>query len=445
MAMWPISYDPRWRLLGVGAVLYATACAQTGAGGKRVIDVLHQTTVEEPKPVAFKQSAIHAGSAAALPPVTQPQPGYPAAYGNSELNSRLPGRLPSGPWSVRWQAPLNAASPPNHVVEAGNRVLTEGGGFWRLFSSSGSPVAQGNYNGSHVVLDAAHSLFYFADKDNFLAAYNFDKGARVFMTALSLGGQFIRPFIARSNNRFVIVGVEMGGPAPARPDRSRQSLVEHIDVGAKLETDSTGLLFSIDATGRLLVKSDKVAAAVHNDTIAFAVPNAVLLTSTDMKPKAALTGDFNPVTLSLDESGRIYLLADKGAGRVLMILTPEGVLCGEYALKTPREDLIAPPIIGPDHRVYLVSSAHVTALDSSAKTLWDATISSQIAGAAVTADGRLLVSAGPEVLAFDAAGHRTVVHSFAGESLATPPVVTANQDLLVASKTRLYCLKPAGK
>src|SRR5579872_302952 len=150
----------------VAAALLSAALAQTG--GKQVIEVLHQVTVEEPAPVNFHPVPIRRdGSASIPPPIARPQPDYPMPFGAPEQNSRLPGTLPSGAWFIRWQADLNSSLPTNHVVQAADRVLTEGGGLWQLFNVSGSPVAQGRYNASHVVLDAAHSLFYFIDKDNF--------------------------------------------------------------------------------------------------------------------------------------------------------------------------------------------------------------------------------------------------------------------------------------
>jgi hypothetical protein len=208
------------------------------------------------------------------------------------------------------------------------------------------------------------------------------------MTSPSFGSNFVRPLIARHNNRFVLAGVELEG-GPHRPIPANLSVIEYDDLAPQLKTDETGLLFSISATGRLLVKTTKLVAAMHGDTVVFAVPNCVYLATSDMKPKSAFNGDFEAVTLSLDETGRIYLVTLQHSGRALMILSPEGNRVGEYSFQPEMGELIAPPIVGYDHRVFLVSSSRAIALDSAGKQIWQAG-TDRATGAAVTADGHLL-------------------------------------------------------
>jgi len=407
-----------------------------------VIEVLHQLTLEEPKPVEVRAVAIRAGVAAPLARAL-PQADYPMAFGNPEQNSRLPGSLPAGMWSVRWQTALNSSAAPNHVVQAADRVLTEGGGLWQLFDLAGKPVAQGRYVGSHVVLDAPHSLFYFIDTNNFLMALHLADAGKLFMTFPSFGENFVRPLLVRRNNRFVLSAIELEG-APHRPAPPNLSVIEYDELGPELKTDRSGLLFSLTATGKLLIRTNKFTAAMHDDTVAFAVPGRIYLSSSDMKVKEAFEGDFEPVSVSLDESGRMYFVALRGGRYELWILSPDGGLIGSHPLKPGMEHPVAPPIVAYDHRVFMVSSSAILAVDPSCKLLWEAGASSPIAGAAVTLDGHLIVSTGAEVSAFDERGRRTTLHSFPGDSLTSAPVLTGKQELLVASHSRLYCLTTDG-
>lgn len=408
-----------------------------------MIEVLQQITVEEPVPVNFHSVPIRLNGTAAVPPKAQTTSDYPMPFGNPEQNSRLPGTLQSGAWSVGWQAPLNKSFIANHVVQAADRVLTEGGGLWQLYSASGSALAEGNYNASHVVLDAAHSLFYFIDKDNFLTALRFGDAKKLFMTSPSYGSNFVRPLIARRNNRFVLAGVELEG-GPHRPVPANLSVIEYDDLGPQLQTDETGLLFSLTATGKLLVKTNKLVVAMHGDTVVFAVSNCVFISTSDMKPKAAFTGDFEPVSISLDETGRMYLAVTLNSKRALLILSPEGAELGRYYFRPEMEELIAPPIVGYDHRVFLVSASRVVAIDPAGKPIWEGGTRSRASGASVTANDQLLITAGSEIFAFDGLGHSSLVHAFT-ESLTSPPVITANHQLLVTSKSHLYCLKSTGR
>ena len=423
------------------AVLLCAAAAQTG--GNRVIEVLHQFTLEEPTPVEVRAVPIRAG-VAAPPAKASPQADYPMAFGGPEQNSRLPGSLPAAAWSIRWQSGLNGSAAPNHVVQAADRILTEGGGLWQLFDLAGMPVAQGRYMGSHVVLDSPHSLFYFIDTNNLLMALHLADAGKLFMIFPSFGENFVRPLLVRQNNRFVLAATELEG-APHRPAPPNLSVIEYDELGPELKTGRTGLLFSLTARGKLLIRTNKFAAAMHDDTVAFAVPGRIYLASSDMKVKGAFDGDFEPFSLSMDESGRMYFVALRGGRYELWILSPDGALIGSHPLKPGMERLVAPPIVAYDHRVFVVSSSTILALDPACKLLWEAGASSPIAGAAVTADGRLLVSTGAEVSAFDEQGRRTTLHSFSGDSLTSAPVLTGNQELLVASRSFLYCLKAEGR
>jgi hypothetical protein len=421
-----------------GAALVVAALAQTG--GKPVIEVLHQATIEEPTAVNFHPVAIRSDGAGAVPPKAQPLPDYPMPFGNPEQNSRMPGMLGTGDWTVRWQAMLNPATAANHVVQAADRVLTEGGGLWELFNTAGSPVSQGRYNASHVVLDAAHALFYFIDKDNFLTALHLSDAKKLFVTSPSFGDNFVRPLISRRNDRFLLFGVEMEG-APHRPTPPNLSVLEYLDLGRELRTDETGLLFSLTASGRLLIKSTKVVAAIHADTVVFAAPNCVFVATSEMNPKSAYSGDFEPVSLSLDEGGRIHLVVNRGARRALLILSPNGTMAGEYSLRGDMGELLAPPILGYDHRVFLVSASRAVALDPAGKQLWEAGFTGRATGASISADGHLLVSTGAQITAFDERGQGLAVHMFPGESLTSAPILTAKEELLVTSRSHLYCLR----
>jgi hypothetical protein len=80
-------------------------------------------------------------------------------------------------------------------------------------------------------------------------------------------------------------------------------------------------------------------------------------------------------------------------------------------------------------------------LDPAGKPLFSIPIRKAFGGATVTADDKLLVSDGPELIVFGADGVSRVLHDFAQQSLKTPPILTPQGRILVASDETLFCLR----
>jgi outer membrane protein assembly factor BamB len=66
-----------------------------------------------------------------------------------------------------------------------------------------------------------------------------------------------------------------------------------------------------------------------------------------------------------------------------------------------------------------------------------------LAGATLSADGKVLASVGSAVWALDAKGAETALFALTDEPFVTPPVLSDDGRLLVASARRLYALERA--
>jgi hypothetical protein len=153
-----------------------------------------------------------------------------------------------------------------------------------------------------------------------------------------------------------------------------------------------------------------------------------------------LTGNFEPLSLSLDEASGTYLIVRENDHLALWRLNEEGERFFSYALAPGTQTGFIPPVVGYDHRVYLLTTEHVIALGPAGETLWKRTVVGKAGGAAVTVDGHLLLTAGPQLSAYDAEGRRAILANFGEDLLSTPPGLTEKGDLLVASNRYLYCL-----
>jgi outer membrane protein assembly factor BamB len=100
----------------------------------------------------------------------------------------------------------------------------------------------------------------------------------------------------------------------------------------------------------------------------------------------------------------------------------------------------APPVVGFDHTVYLITPHRLVAIDTAGATRWDQSEEGEVAGAGVTPEGNLIVAAGANLFAYDAAGKRTRLFNVPDDVLVTAPVIDEKGNLLVAGRRRLYCL-----
>ena len=119
-----------------------------------------------------------------------------------------------------------------------------------------------------------------------------------------------------------------------------------------------------------------------------------------------------PVAASLDEEDRLHLLHDHEGKRRLSIITPAGEEQLSITLPTPLDQIVQPPIIGYDHRIYLLTARHVAALEIDGAIAWLRPALRRFGGAVVTADDKLLASDGPDIVYFGRRGERVAVHNF---------------------------------
>ena len=188
----------------------------------------------------------------------------------------------------------------------------------------------------------------------------------------------------------------------------------------------------------LVAHTPLMLPAMHADTLVLALQNGIYILDTSLNIRQGMTGNFVPAIFSLDEAGRIYLIEQSGGENSLWLLQPDGERLYSFRLPPGITNLIAPPIIGYNHVVYLISHSATFAVGQDGKLNWSRDPQSSISGAVVTADDQLLTSEGNQVAAWDAKGERHVVYTFP-ERLTTAPILAANGELLVASRASIFC------
>jgi hypothetical protein len=331
---------------------------------------------------------------------------------------------------------------PTAIMATGNRILVQAADQWQLFDTEGKALASGPLHVSEVVLDRAHELFYHNEPVGLIAARRLTDGGRLFLVAGYAGNNYRRAFLSRRGRKLIVASVEFV-TNPHSNYFPNLSAVNVVDVGEPHEVDSlTGILRSARPLAELTRDISLLFAALHDETLYLATRDRVYLADLDLKIRAELAGQFEPVAMSLDEAGRIYLLVRAEGRTALWLLSPQGERLMAFTMPSDLKLTATPPIVGYNHRVYVLGADRMLAINPDGKLAWVRPVNGQRGGAVITADDQLLVSDGRDLAVFNQEGQRSVLSSFDNETLFTPPVLTASGEILVASERRLYLLAP---
>lgn len=403
--------------------------------------ISRQFGLANPTPVPVTPVALADAAFSALPRAPLPAAGFPRPFGDTGLTSRCPVGLPSGAWKEAWSAALDENSPPAFVTVAGDRIVTQGGGFWHLFDANGRRVAAERTGAGPVFLDTVRDRLFYLDRNDYLNAVRQRDGKFEYRVPIPFGDLFAKPLLASAGDELVVVAVEQEG-LPHRPAPPDQSAIQVIGTGKPLAFFRDGTLSSISRDEKLLIGSAGLLATLHNGRLIAAWPDRLLFTGLDLKVRSMHQGRFRPGLMAGDEAGRAYIvLADERGERALWVISESGQRLLSVALPVDLGTLFFPPIIGFDHQMFVLTRSRLLALGPAGERLWLGAAQTEFAGASVLADGQLIAADGKEVVAFARNGSRRVLAQLPGPIL-TPPIVGTDQLLLVARAGRLHAFRP---
>ncbi|MBI3774691.1 MAG: hypothetical protein HY273_03910 [Gammaproteobacteria bacterium] len=293
----------------------------------------------------------------------------------------------------------------------------------------------------HGVLYPAKGLIYAGQLSGLLGAIRLDSGKYHYGLELMFGQNYERNYIARQGERVLAVSSEkmMNPHADTMPDLSTiemHTLSEPEGPQGLGQTTASELLTS------LIRKGQPVQAAANAEQVVAVIGNNLFTMDWDLKIKGWVKDQFRAVQLSLDEGGMIYLCVEELPAKrtALWVLDAHGARQIHFIIDAAPEALIAPPIVGYDHTVYLLTERAVIAVRADGQLLWNRPAQTQIAGAVVTPDGKLLTADGLELATIDRDGKRAVLFR-AQETLVTAPLMAGDGRILVASAKTLFLLQ----
>jgi hypothetical protein len=365
--------------------------------------------------------------------------GCPRPFVNQQLNSRLAYPLGTGDWKIQWQEDIAAGLYPSYVLEAHDRIVVQGNDRWQLFDADGKSILTAPLGPSSVFIDSANSLFYLSDENGYIAARRLSDGGEEFVFHGYFGNDFRRTLIERNEGRMLIVSIERQIDAHGR-HQPNLSVIEVQDLGAPLKINADHILVSAKRQTNLMRDTINLHAAMRGETLVLATDQRIYFTDLALKINSVLQAEFTPLAMSIDEASRVYLLVQTKAGLELWVVTKDGKRVLSSVLPQDMRVNPTPPIVSYNHRIYILGADRVMAIAPSGRLAWVRSLKTARASAVVTADDQLLVSDGSELVVFDESGKRRVLQTFADDVLTTPPVLSSDGEILVASEHRLYCL-----
>jgi len=353
-------------------------------------------------------------------------------YNTSERNGRNGSAWNGGPSKVLWSVPLNPQNPPSAVLAAGDRIVVQALEQWSLHDARGQPlrtVARGE--GEIVIEDG---LVYYTDHKGFFTGARLLDGEPQFLVGLQFGSGFSRTLLWREGPRLAVHGFQIQQMSEER-QVADQTLLEVVDLGAPMVVDDFKFVTSSTQVAGLSSRTLPFLFAATEHQVVTAIPRRLYLHDATLSITADYQASFSPIALSLDENAFALLVVESEGNTFLWSID---LTTGSRHLTTPLPSapLPYPPLVGPDHRAFVMVRDGVVAVDPDGTVAWHARTSGSPVGATVCSNGVVVVSAGSSVVAIDPKGESEVVLGVDAE-IVTAPVVVSGTQVLVASAGRL--------
>ena len=375
--------------------------------------------------------------------------GYFFRYLSPGKNSRLLSEYKTkNIWEVKWRAELDPTLFPWFLLFGDDRIIVQNESGWQMFDTSGKFIMSSSKSDGNLSIDIKNKLFYQNDFTGFLAANNLVTGENEFFIYPYFGQGYDRNLIWYNEHKFLCIGYEIPvmthKSTPKEPDIT---LFEILDVRDKSMIDSDKILNSAQQVQKLILKATNVKTAFAGDNIIAVSDDFISVIDINLNIKKLFHGKFVPVELSIDEQLNISLIVriDNEDGTFkffLWLINKNGELINDTELPVENKNQeFCPPVPDFNLNTFIITGNRLFFIDSKGEIKWERFLADISPGASVSTNGYLLTSEGNYLNAFDINGERNFIFNFESEKLYSPPLLTPQNEIYVATKNSLYCLK----
>ncbi len=369
-----------------------------------------------------------------------PGSGCVRPHANSRRNGRVGVDVAVGPWHVAWSVALEPSAPAEAVLQAHDRIVVQARQRWSLHDPRGKQLRAVTRLPGDMVIDPEARQVFYAEHNGFLGVARLDDGAVDMRVEVQLGGGYSRTLLWRNGGELGLHGFQLQQMTHGAVPPPDTTLLEVVDLGDPIVKDDFSFVTSSRSIAGMTSHALPFLVAVGGNDVVMAAPGHVYGADARLKIIDDLADDFVPVALSLDEVGLVHLTVQANGKPALWILD---IAAGERHVSAPLpgEPTGVPPLVGWDHRAFVLLQTGVVALEPDGRTAWTVSTTAAPVGATITRNGVLVVSVGSQVLQIEPDG-RSRMALEVGEPLATAPVLVSSSELLVATAAQLIGGRP---
>ncbi|MBM3784318.1 MAG: hypothetical protein FJW30_08145 [Acidobacteria bacterium] len=375
---------------------------------------------------------VHVPELPALPPAEPPAAGgSPRAYVNARNNGRSGCLFTGG--TLSGQCGLPGSLQPLWVLARGAEALAAGRSQW-LLASGETPLAGGICSGLDAELGG---LTLVTEPDSHLAVRY---GSSVAGTVLLGGGPgYARTFLHSTGPGIVAASAfqRMDVLAKTVPSLARLETLR-VEDPPRCEY---GRLTNVTPLAALEFADPRLEVAVHNEFVVAAYRGAIDIMDFGLLVRRRLLGEFHPLGMSVDETGRMYLVVDTPEGRRLWVVTIGGQ-CVETEIDANA--FARPPMVDSRHRAVIHSPAGLACYQPGAGQVWRHAGGGRVAGAVQMRDDSVLAATGEGLIRIDAGGRAELVVRSDWGAPVTAPALASDGVAVFATRDALCWVRGSG-
>ncbi|MEO8232686.1 MAG: hypothetical protein ABI638_10405 [Ignavibacteriota bacterium] len=357
-------------------------------------------------------------------------------------NSRSAVKLGENLWEEKWKVKVEKNLKPKSILFCNNRIILYGDTEWLLFDVEGKLLNSGSLGYTEINISPDNNQFYYSDYNGLIQARDLINGAYKFSLFAMFADNYRRSEIF-TNNRLIYILSKEEKEDPHGNHIRNSSVLEVQDIGEPRSIDDNDYLISANRLNTIDLRSLDVYSVFTGEYLILAIPDEILITDSQLKIKKIIKSKFIPLSMSLDQSGRIYLIvrytaADGNQKTGFWIITQDGLRILNLDLPSDN-DFNFPPVIGYNSKVFLIAGNKVFNIDTNIHFFSEKIFETPLGGFTISKDNKLILSAGKLIYGLDDYGENIYITHLENENWATGPVFINNDTFICASSESLYC------
>jgi len=410
-------------------------------------DDIYRDTRENPEEIAVEAKPI-APSSTSTPQkkqeVSENEYYTCTCFQNVLQNSRCANQLPEAQWHSGNKKEIYPDFNPKYILFIPNSVYIRGDMLWMLLDAKGNNISTSvGGSGERAYISHETKTLIQSEPGGKISIRTLSNGESTATFNAKFGSSIAHAFFYTLGKKLFFAGSKLPAPGVQSDSQDLLSILERADIPSG-DKSSRDLLLEDEIESKpkpVLFDSPHICVAGFENNVIVAEENRILFFDTSLKVVNLIKGEFEPITMSVDEACRMHLIVSVEGKFELWIVNREGGRECTIPLFKPFDKTEIPPIIGFDHTVYLIAENRIMAARPDGEILWVLPAKNTIKGAIITQGDKLLVTEEKEVVYYSLEAERNELFAVEDELICTPPVLSPDGKMSFATDKHLYCIE----